>query len=151
MLPGVDVKEVDHKLSGDIMAHVFDWMFILSIGTFFSITHGWHGNEAIKMGAILGVVALQSISRFTPITRNWKAFNSGGVGALAIYNLALGLLFIWFLPLFSPFILLVPVVMFITIYYRSTPGYLLSLLVMLITIIIVSRNPLQTANFNFKG
>lgn len=138
MIPQVDVSQVDRKLSNDIAAHVFDWMFIISIAIYFGLVHGWHGRPALQMGFILGLVALQSITRFLPVTRNWKAFNSGGIGALAIYNVALGLLFLWFLPLYSPFMLILPVVMFITIYYRGNAGYVASLLVQAIVIIAVS-------------
>lgn len=135
MAPDADIKQINSKLSSDFLAHLFVWAFLISVGIYYDVTKGFHGSDALKLLLILGVVGLQSVTRFLPKTRDWECFNSGGTGALMLYNIAVVLIFLWFIPLYSPFMLVIPAVMFITIYYRGTGGFLLAIAFLVLTVV----------------
>ena len=98
-----DTKQVNSKLSKDLWANVFTWLIIVTIGVYFYLTYSVHSSDILKFGIILLILMLQSISHFVPKLRDWDFLNSGGSGALIIYNVAIILLFLWFIPLYIPF------------------------------------------------
>ena len=138
MVPEFDVKQIDNRLSSDTPSHLYTWLIIGSMIGFFILRGGFRLEDILKFGFVIGLILLQSLTRYIPVVKTWKAFASGGIGALLIYNGAVDLLFIWFLPLYSPFILAIPIIMYITIYYRGIMSYLVSLASLTVLVIIIS-------------
>ncbi len=140
MIPQFDLRQVNSKLSRDILANVYTLMLVGTVAVYFFLTQGFHDSDFVKFGIVVAIITLQVLSHFIPKLKDLKTFNSGGAGALLIYNIAVGLLFLWFIPLYSPFVIIWMPVMFITIYYRGIVGFFISLFSLTTMVIVVSMN-----------
>lgn len=140
MIPQFDHSQVNSKLSKDILASAFTLMLLGTVAVYFFLTQGFHDSDIIKFGVVAGIILLQVLSHFIPKVKDLKTFNSGGVGALLVYNIACALLFLWFIPLYSPFVMIWMPVMFITIYYRGLVGFFISIFALITMVIVVSIN-----------
>jgi len=142
MIPEFNVKKIDARLSSDKVAHLVLYVILFSIIAFYvlvKVIHGqFHPVDLIGFGVVTILVALQSITRFLPVTKDWAMFNSGGVGALLIYNLAIYTFMILYLPFYSPFLLMFPTLMFITIYYRGLKAFFISIIGLAIVVIVAT-------------
>src|SRR5688572_6058986 len=148
MFPELNLKRVDRELSNDWIAHTSQWAIILAVAIYYTASYGYNTPRAYWLYVILAVAGFQSISRFLPVMRDWSWLDSAGIGAQAIFNLVTAALFIWFVPLFSPFILIFPVVMFITVYYHGVQGLAIAAL---IQIGAVTVGTLQGGSQQFGG
>src|SRR5665213_1537889 len=117
MVPEFSVKRINEKLSNDPLVHIATGAYVVAIIAYYILTKGTHHqihlSDLIGFSFGVGLIVLQAVSRFLPITKDWNTFNSGGTGALIVYNAAVSILLIGFVPIFSPFILLLPPVLFI--------------------------------------
>lgn len=140
MLPEFNVKSIDTRLSSDRLAHLCLYLMMAVLIAYYVLTkvvhHQFHPASLIGFGAVILLILIEAVSRFLPITKDWEMFNSGGFGALLVYNAAAAIIIIAYVPLFSPFLFITASVMFITIYYRGLWAYLYSIAV-LVTIIVI--------------
>ncbi|HUD06264.1 MAG TPA: ATP-binding protein [Candidatus Saccharimonadales bacterium] len=154
MIPEFNIKRIDQKVSNDPLVHVNTAIYVLTIIAYYVLTkgihHQIHSSDLIGFAIGVGLITIQAVSRFLPVTKDWDTFNSGGLGALIVYNLAISILLIWFVPIFSPFVLILPPVLFITIYYRGHGAFLVSVVTVVALVVISTiKDGVPTVSYGY--
>ncbi len=112
-------KYAKNKLSNDKFGLLMSPIELAVVAAFFILTKSWQNANPIAYIVIFVLIILQMLFLKLPQTKNKVFFSSGGASPLLIYNIGLYIMLVFYLPLYSPFLILVCVIMFITIYFRG--------------------------------
>ena len=127
MIQEYDLKgSVKRKLSNDKFSQIIGFIPILSVVTYYVVTEEWQHSNPIGFFLIAALVLIQETLLFIPATKNKDYIASGGIVPITIYNLALILGYVFYVPLYSPFVLIMPSIIFLTVYFRGIYSVLLS-------------------------
>lgn len=138
MLPEFNIKNVKLKISADNISLSFTLISLVAFGSYIIISHSYQRSG--PWGFLLGflLIAGQTLLLKLPWTRNKEFVNSGGVTPLIVYNLALMIAFIWYVPLYSPFLLSIPATLFTTVYYRGYTTAVVSILGLIFLVVVAT-------------
>lgn len=135
MVPEIDVKKsVKNKLSNDKITQAAGPVIVIIVVSYFILNKGWQNANPIGFYVFLVLVGIQTIFLLLPATKNNKHIMSGGVVPLVLYNLAYLVAFVFYVPLYSPLMLVIPLVLFLTVYFR---GIVVLALAMLNLVVVV--------------
>jgi signal transduction histidine kinase len=139
VLPEFNLNNIKLKVSTDNVSLWFSYLIIITVMGYYFLTKSWQTTSPVGFFIILGLIVFQIILLKLPQTKDLEYINSGGITPLVIYNASLIVNLIWYVPLYSPFILIIPPIMFITVYYRGLLAAIYSI-VQLIFIVIVATH-----------
>jgi len=126
MLPEFSLNKIKLKVSTDNASLFFAYLITLTSVTYYVFTQGWRTTSPIGFVVVFALVVLQLIFVRLPQTKDLDFFSSGGLSPLLVYNVALAVTLLWYIPLYSPFILAIPSITFITVYYRGPIAAIIS-------------------------
>jgi signal transduction histidine kinase len=139
MLPEFSVKNVKLKVSTDNTSLLFSYVIIATAVAYFVATKSWQHTSPIGFLVVLVLIIGQIVLLNLPWTKNLEFINSGGLIPLLIYNVALTINMVWYFPLYSPFILIAPPILFITVYYRGWISAVLSSLELILIVVLATH------------
>ena len=119
-------KLIDKKLSNDMVSQVISLFIVLGVVIYYVVNKEWQYTSPIGFICIVALVMTEEIILQIPFTKNKAIFNSGGPVPLVVYNLALLLAILFYIPLYSPFLFAMAAIIFITVYYRGIFSYFLA-------------------------
>ncbi len=119
-------KIIDKKLSNDVVSQVISLFIVLGVVIYYVVNKEWHYTSPIGFICIVTLVMIEEIILQIPTTKNKAIFNSGGPAPLLVYNIALFLAILFYIPLYSPFLFAMATIIFITVYYRGIFAYFLA-------------------------
>jgi signal transduction histidine kinase len=109
-----------------------------------SRAHSFHLINLLGLAILFVLIAGLILSHYIRPFKNWKVFDSGQLGPLLIFNVATIVMFLGYIPLFSPFLITMAATMFVTIYYRGYTAYVISILIvvgLVITYTVIHGTP----------
>ena len=120
MIPEFDFKKATQdKLSTDVITRAMVPVIVLSIVGYVFFTESYRSVNPLPLIISAILVILEQLILALPGTKKYKAFQSGGPVPIVLYNLSLFVTVVLYLPLYSPFLLVVAVIMFISVYFRG--------------------------------
>ena len=140
MVPEYNLNDpIKNKLSNDKISQLIALIITIVVLIYYVLTKEWQ--RANPSGFIL-IVVITLIQQFFinyKKTKNNKLFSSGGPVPLITYNFSIFILFTLYVPLYSPFMLLIPSVIFITVYFKGLYAFLLAIgnLTLIVTVFTV--------------
>ena len=121
MVPEFDVKESARKVSSnDKVSIILGPLNLLVVILYIVISKGWNHDNHLVLFIFLPFVLIQETLLFIPKFKNMKLFNSGGVFPLIVYNSSLLLAFIFYVPIYSPFLIVMALIIYLTVFFRGT-------------------------------
>jgi signal transduction histidine kinase len=120
MIPEFDFKEtVQNKLSNDKISQLMAPVILVTVVIYVFFAESYRSINPIPLIIFAILVALEQVVLVLPGTKKLKLFESGGIVPLTLYNLSLLIVFVYYIPLYSPFIFVAAVIIFITVYFRG--------------------------------
>lgn len=135
MIQELDLKgSVKHKLSNDKFSQIIGYIPILTVVIYYLLTKEWKHSNPVGFIVIAALVLVEQLLLFLPATKNNENIASGGIAPIAVYNIALLLGYVFYIPLYGPFVLIMPSVIFLTVYFRGIYSVALSGAVVIATV-----------------
>ena len=149
MPPEIDVnKSINSKLSNDKISQLMAPIITSVSSGYVLISRSWEHSSLIPFIILFTLTILQAIFLVLPQTKNNKFFASGGPFPLGIYNAAIIIMFVFYLPIYSPLVIIIPILTFITVYYRGLRIMAFSIFVLILTVVLsYLRNGLPDAPY----
>jgi signal transduction histidine kinase len=127
MVPEYNLKQsLKNKLSNDKISQIIGYVPLVAVIIYYFATKEWQHSNPVGFFIIIALVVTQQVFLLLPQTKDKEYVSSGGILPITIYNLALILGYIFYIPLYSPFILVIPPIIFVTVYYRGVSSLFFS-------------------------
>jgi signal transduction histidine kinase len=136
MLPEFSLKKVKLKVSTDSTSLITGYVIFATAIAWYILARDWQHTSLIGFFILAGLILAQFLFLRLPQTKTIEFFNSGGIVPLVIYNVALAGALVLYVPLYSPFLLLMPGIIFLTVYYRGTITTILSIIELIAIVVI---------------
>ena len=139
MLPEFSINKIKLKVSTDNASLLFSYLITATVLAYYFLSKSWRTTSPIGFFVVFGLVLVQIILLKLPATKDLEFINSGGIVPVLLYNIALIVNLIWYVPLYSPFILIAPPIMFITVYYRGPIAAIASILELIFIVVVATK------------